>query len=44
VKLRPELIYKLASGEFPNCVWTFFTAHCRISVLWPENGLNRENM
>jgi len=43
--MRPELFYKLASGKFLNCIWTFFMAHiCCISVLWPENGLNRENI
>jgi len=38
VKNRYELFYKLAGGEIPNCVWTFFTAHC-ISLLWPEKSL-----
>jgi len=23
-KMHPELLYKLASGEFPKCVWTFY--------------------
>jgi len=42
--MRPEIFYKRESGDIPNCVWTFFTAHSCISMLWPGNGLNRENM
>jgi len=36
-KCAQNFFINLATGEFPNNVWTF-------NMLWPENGFNRENM